>query len=272
MARCSLHEQKRILGHLWEQFVGRHISTKKDGESLYEYLTQDRKIHIPKGMTAKMSSKVTVSDYRGAPTLSGNEDDKLLLCFGDCVDKIVPSSVGSNDAYRRKIARTMRAYAMHKTAVHTLADGGAKWPTKASLKRKFELVSSTSRALGDNIKLSTNKVIPHTHDMVKHNTLYLKKDAHTRNAEGQEAAGKKFKNSNTNGKAKDTTTTLMRRQRAAEDALVNIKPSPHTQHAKAVIERGARFTPVKYSLPSSPSSTSRGSSNNSNRGSSSNSR
>ena len=120
--------------------------------------------------------------------------------------------------------------------------------------------------------MSTQKVIPYTHDMAKHNSLYLRKDVHTRNAEAQESAGKNYKHTNTNGKEQDACTTLMR-ARAAEDALANLKPSPHSQHLKTVMGRGAVYQPVKLDplLCSSSSSSNSGSSSSNSSDSSSSS-
>jgi hypothetical protein len=237
MMRCTLHEQKRILGFLFEHCIGKHIHSTTTGAEVYRLMTEDYGIDIPKGKCAKKSTKATVNDYRQPPTLSGREDEKLLLHFMDLVLYVAPVGIGSNDDFHLLVRLALAGFAQWQDAVHTRVEGA--WPAAAALKGKMVDVQEKAEVMFNTVSAACKKSIPYMHDAL-HNTAYGRKDAHSRNAEGQEHKGKENKLKGreiTNGKAKDTSTTIMVAV-AAEEYLQETTPQPLSRHCSRVAKHG----------------------------------
>jgi hypothetical protein len=210
MIRCTMHEQKRILGFLFQHCISNNIHDKTKGEELYELITGTYKIAIPKGATARASKNATVSDYRKPPTLSGIEDEKLLLCFGELMQFVLPSTSNNDDLVRdAKVA--LKAYGDWTDVVGERVEG--QWPSKADLAAKKDAVDKAAAVLYTTVTTVSKKPIPYLHDVACHNDKYAEKDCHTRSAEGEEGKNKINKNlgrGNSNGKEIHTCRTIMR--------------------------------------------------------------
>jgi hypothetical protein len=166
-----MHEQKMILGSLFEHCIGKHIHSKPVGEEVYRRMKEVYKISIPKGKCAKNSTKVAVGDYRQPLSLQEKEDEKLLLCFGKLVHYVAPPGVGDNDNFHLDVTRALHSFKNWKGAVHRPLSGA--WPTDDELKQKEKEVREAATEMFNNVKQATKKVIPCVHDAL-HTDAYNK--------------------------------------------------------------------------------------------------
>jgi len=77
---CVMHARKNITSLLYKQCIGTNITTDKISKSLFIYMTQEIKIQIPKSHTQK-TKKSEKEGWIRAPTLQGDEDDKMFTHF-----------------------------------------------------------------------------------------------------------------------------------------------------------------------------------------------
>lgn len=160
-----MRARKSITLLLYKQCIAPNITTESISRDLYLFLTQQIKIQIPKSHTQK-TKKTEKKDWQRAPTLQGDEDDKMLTHFMPICTRVLGEydtndEAAANNRTLRACQRCLKSVVEWRNAVHRRLPSTV--PTKEALKLKHDDVAAKALTMHEAFRVSFGYVTPYLH-------------------------------------------------------------------------------------------------------------